>query len=225
MKNLGNIGLPDYCVTKDGRIYSLHSNRYLSQHENYGYKLVGIRQDGVSRKFRVHRLVAEAFIPNPENKPYVNHKDGDRGNNQLSNLEWCTQSENVLHANEIGLRADFKRYSQRSLSDREVHRICNLIEDGWRNKDIADSVGCKPQRIAEIRNGECYPDISCEYDFSLVNTKRIMVSPEKIDAVCKMIEEGCSYLQIRGEVGVSGSTISKIKKRLIGVYISKNYKW
>lgn len=64
-----------------------------------GYRVVGF--DG--KKFRVHRLVAMAFIPNPENKPIVNHLDGTRANNVVTNLEWATKSENALHAYANGL--------------------------------------------------------------------------------------------------------------------------
>jgi len=59
--------------------------------------------DGTTKRCRVHRLVAQAFIPNPENKPYVNHKDGNRANNCVANLEWVTASENAIHARQTGL--------------------------------------------------------------------------------------------------------------------------
>ena len=67
------------------------------------YKLVELSKHGKGKKFLVHRLVATAFIPNPENKPQVNHIDGDHFNNAVSNLEWCTGSENMQHAMRTGL--------------------------------------------------------------------------------------------------------------------------
>lgn len=67
--------------------------------QNTGYKTVNIKE----KKYSIHRLVAEAFIPNPENKAQVNHKDGNKLNNCVSNLEWVTPKENVQHAFKIGL--------------------------------------------------------------------------------------------------------------------------
>ena len=70
----------------------------------YEYAVVGISVgQGKMKRKRVHRLVAEAFIPNPENKPYVNHKDGVRYHNNVDNLEWVTPSENTQHAVNSGL--------------------------------------------------------------------------------------------------------------------------
>ena len=67
------------------------------------YLAVSLSNGGKVRSIRIHRLVAEAFIPNPSNKPQVNHKDGNKANNAASNLEWSTNSENQLHARETGL--------------------------------------------------------------------------------------------------------------------------
>ena len=92
----------EYFITKDGRVWSNNRKngieRFMKQYEMDGYLNVGLYKDGKQKKFRVHRLVAQAFITNLENKPYINHIDGDRKNNCVSNLEWCTQRENVIHA-------------------------------------------------------------------------------------------------------------------------------
>jgi hypothetical protein len=67
-----------------------------------GYIRVALSKQGKSQNKSVHRLVAEAFIPNPDNKPCVNHKDSNRANNKAENLEWCTHFENSKHANDLG---------------------------------------------------------------------------------------------------------------------------
>ena len=69
-----------------------------------GYLYVSLSKDGKVKRFKVNRLVAEAFIENPYNLPITNHKDGDKTNNCVSNLEWCTYGENLSHAYKTGLR-------------------------------------------------------------------------------------------------------------------------
>lgn len=84
-----------YNITNDGRVYSIRSGRYLDKgSDKDGYKLVTLSANGIKRTYRIHRLVAETFIDNPNNKEEVNHKDFDVKNNWFENLEWVTQKEN-----------------------------------------------------------------------------------------------------------------------------------
>ena len=96
-----------FSVSNTGEVFSKRTNKILKQHtKRNGYKTIATKiggRNGKSLCFKVHRLVATAFIPNPESKPYVNHIDGDPGNNNLKNLEWCTASENTIHAINFGL--------------------------------------------------------------------------------------------------------------------------
>lgn len=96
-----------YCVTTDGRIINLLKNKSIVPSiTNSGYYQVTLC--GNKRyKFYVHRLVAEAFISNPDNKKQINHIDGNKLNNDMSNLEWCTESENQLHRYRV-LKKGFK---------------------------------------------------------------------------------------------------------------------
>jgi hypothetical protein len=75
---------------------------------NCGYVGVVLCKESKYKSFRIHRLIAIAFIPNPDNKPCVNHLDGNKLNNNIDNLEWCTHSENNKHALKTGLRKPFK---------------------------------------------------------------------------------------------------------------------
>ena len=86
---------PSYMINTKGEIKSSLTNKILkpSKHKS-GYMLVGLRRDGVSKTVKVHRLLAKAFIPNPENKPHVDHINGVRDDNRLENLRWCTNQEN-----------------------------------------------------------------------------------------------------------------------------------
>lgn len=104
----GFITLPDYegryMINPDGRIFSNKYNRILKSGDRVGgYVHVGLTKNGRSKTIRVHRLIAETFIPNPENKPQVNHIDCNKQNNRVSNLEWCTRQENIDHAVDNGL--------------------------------------------------------------------------------------------------------------------------
>lgn len=95
---------PNYGVNEFGEIYSFRRNKILSPKLNHdGYLRIQLWDKGDCQFVSIHRLIAEAFIPNPENKPFVNHIDGNKQNNAVGNLEWCTQTENIAHAWANGL--------------------------------------------------------------------------------------------------------------------------
>lgn len=88
-----------YQISTTGLVKSLKTNKLLSiQISNTGYKRCELYHNGRKKKHHIHRMVAIAFVPNPENKKYVNHKNGIKEDNRPVNLEWCTHSENMKHA-------------------------------------------------------------------------------------------------------------------------------
>lgn len=91
-------GFEDYAVSNLGNIKNIKRNILRKFQITNGYCRVIIKNKKVKKNILVHRLVAQAFIPNPENKKTVNHKDGNRKNNNVTNLEWCTQKENIKHS-------------------------------------------------------------------------------------------------------------------------------
>lgn len=223
MKNLSEIGFDKYCACRSGRIYSLRAGRYLTPVvQKSGYCHVTLSQDGKKSNFLVHRLIAIAFIPNPDEKPTVNHKDGNKQNNSLGNLEWMTQKEQIHHALLTGLMGG-TRNPDRALDDEQAHQVCKLIADSWRNKDIAQAMNIDQQLVANIRYGKDYQEISCEYDFNNILPSRRKMSVEKLTRICELLEEGKKYSEIRSEVDVSTSAISTIKNRKHGIYISQNF--
>ena len=84
-----------YAITEDGRIWSYRSNRFLKPYVRKGYLRVKLYINGVEKDFSIHRLVAFAYLPNPDNLPEVNHKDENKQNNCVDNLEWVTHQENM----------------------------------------------------------------------------------------------------------------------------------
>ena len=114
-----------------------------------GYNYVNLFRDNINNKLLVHRAVALAFVPNPEGKPQVNHKDGNKLNNLPSNLEWVTIAENAHHASVNGLLP-----IQSKLTKEEVLIILDRIKAGDMQKDIAKDFGVVKSVITYVKQGK-----------------------------------------------------------------------
>lgn len=116
-------------------MYSKISNKILSQtisqtgYYNHATKIGG--RDGKSVCFKIHRLVASAFVPNTKEKPFVNHIDGNKLNNRFDNLEWVTAKENSVHAHKIGLCYHPK--GEENINSKLTFAIVNNIREDYKN--------------------------------------------------------------------------------------------
>jgi len=132
----------------------------LKQFKNkWGYPMATLQKDGFARNCSVHRLVAIAFIPNPENKPQVNHKDGDKTNNNKDNLEWATRCENMRHSWEMGLH---KSYDMPKGANSPRAKLTEVQAEEIRNspkssRTLAKIYGVNSSSICLIKKGVRYP--------------------------------------------------------------------
>jgi len=150
ISNMGNIR----SLIKKGN--TKHQIRKTGVDVSTGYINVMLRKNNIPLTKRVHRLVAEAFIPNPDNKPVVNHKDGNKKNSAASNLEWMTYSENTLHSLKNGLQKKVfgdKNYITK-IKDQDVLKIREFINEGKTNKEIAKIYNVDPSNISKIKTGK-----------------------------------------------------------------------
>lgn len=124
-----------YEVSSTGKVKSKKQNKILQIRLTYdGYSVVRLCKNAKHKQFRVNRLVALHFVPNPENKPEVNHEDGNKSNNNDWNLTWKTHAENIKHAFDLGLckpinEVPVKRYSKNGVFEKEYKSIGEAARD------------------------------------------------------------------------------------------------
>ena len=139
-----------YSVDEYGGVFDKYNKKYLKHFNNgFGYEYVMLSLNGKYKQYKVHRLVAEAFVDNPDNKPFVNHLDCDRSNNYYKNLEWCTQKENINYAQKVN-----SPYNKRNKKVGKFDKYNNLIEVYESISEASRRTGTTITSISYSANGK-----------------------------------------------------------------------
>jgi len=156
-------GFPGYEISTLGRVKSFRrhdAGRVLKTWKSpRGYINVTLFLNGKRKPSLLHRLIGKAFVPNPDNKPEINHLNGIKDDNRTENLEWVTASENVQHGFDTGLtsKAFGEKNGNAKLTESEVRQIKQL--KGQTQQNIADMFGTSQGNIGRILRGEQWADV------------------------------------------------------------------
>ena len=121
-------GFENYIICTDGTVHNKKGHNISRWKDNVGYLQVKLSKEGKWYYKRVHRLVAEAFIPNPHNLKQVNHIDGDKTNNEVSNLEWIDNKNNTQHGYDNNLYHSKHRNIKIEVYDKITHQLINTYK-------------------------------------------------------------------------------------------------
>lgn len=157
--NLRSKQFNNYLIYEDGTVESLLTGKKITKRVGpKGYYQINLCINGKCKTFMFHRLIASAFIENPNNLPCVNHIDGNKLNNELSNLEWVTHKENSQHAVKAGLFHPVKGKDsyQGHFSEDDIRSIRNLKNSGKSQYQIASLYNVTRSAIQQILNGNTY---------------------------------------------------------------------
>lgn len=194
----------NYKITTYGRVFSMNYKNTGNKHElllnsdKDGYRTVNLSLNGIRYTKKVHRLVGEAFIPNPENKPQINHKDSNPGNNYVWNLEWATAQENIIWSYEYGygnIRTDNLPVAK--YQEEMIHEVCKYLEENKKTLDeISKITNVSIPTIHQIKSGKQWVHISKNYKIENYNIKQnIQLTEEDVHNICKLLVENKKSLR------------------------------
>ena len=216
--------LTNYMISNTGIVMNKNSGLILKPSKpsnRYADHVLSI--DGQTCHRLAHRLVAEAFIPNPENKPTVNHKDGNKLNNWVGNLEWATYKENMDHAKRTGLSHVVGSENPSAIyDDIQVHKVCSMFEQGYDACSISEILGVHPSLPHSIKQGIGWTHISSQYN--IPKPKTINTYDQNIiHQICSLMEKGFPNSEIAKMYQTNVGLIRDIKAGKSWTTISNQY--
>lgn len=217
---------PNYFINELGQVVNKQGKvKATFRQIRDGYEMVFLWKNNKAHNKYIHRLVAEHLIPNPENKPCVNHIDGNKMNNLITNLEWVTYSENSIHALKLGLKVpDQAEDVHNSLyTNEQIHEICKALQSGMRVRDVAEKFQVPRYLVKSISIGVTWKTISEGYNFP---SRTRSISEDTVRWICKQIENGYTNMQILGmstNPKVDRKKIENIRNKKTFQHISKDF--
>jgi len=172
-------GFPGYTVSNLGRVCSVKRGRpiIMKVHKNkYGYLQLDLSDENKTAHSKTtHRLVISAFIPNTYAKPEINHKDGCKTNNNVSNLEWATGSENMTHAYATGLHSSKRGKKHPHLTEEQIIEIYKMAQgESHTLKEIGGIFGVSPATVSFIKTGRSWKELTA--NINLQTQEQMQVS-------------------------------------------------
>lgn len=229
MKEINSEEYSGYFATEDGLIFSNKTGelKALTQRVQWSYKAVALVLNGKGTKRHVHRLVALAFLDNPENKPWVNHKDGNKFNNHVDNLEWSTRQENIDHAWETGLSVPpiGEENGRSILSEKEVIEIYNALLEGSDGPSLAALYGVEKSTINNIKRRKLWLHVTKDLPIIHLKSKKESLDRSVVHRVCEMLVAGVKPTPISKELGISVDCVYDIKRRRAFSDVTSQYQW
>ena len=210
-----------YSITSAGNVISTNPNNprrgqpyrikpFLFKQSGYLQVLLPI--DGKPKYFYVHRLVAQAFIPNPENKPFVNHLNGIKTDNRVENLEWTTPAENAQHSVKIGLTPQGGASPTAKLTDEQAAWVRNVYvprDINFGAKALANKFNVSSGVIKRIVHGTGYKTAGGVFH------RKFRVPDDVRAEICQLYNRGiagCGVRSLARQFGLSKTTIQRIPK-------------
>ena len=197
-----------YLVYDDGRVFDSINNHMMTPYQNpAGYQYLRIELEDTKEKVLrgIHQLVAETFLPNPEKKPYVNHKDGIKTNNHVSNLEWATASENNYHAyaNKLRIPRMGEKVHFAVHADKLVEQACELLSQNVAPLKVEEITGIPAKTLYEIRAKKIWKHIANKYEFPIYKYPRALdYEPEFRDKIEERLLQDALPRDVMREFGI-----------------------
>ncbi len=232
----------NYQIHKNGTVTTVNFNNTNKpgniriQTNQYGYCYILVHWKGESYRAAIHRLVASAFIPEIKNKPYVNHIDGNKCNNDVYNLEWVTPKENTHHAIETGLIKVGDKSVCTKYNEKIVRKICNeFVKNKLSPIEIARKYDVSYELVNRLKDHKSWHHITKEYDYDHYDKRshytaygednsRTNLTNKDVEEICQLISDGVWTLKgIAAKYNVTYKTIQHIYNRTSWSQISNKY--